>query len=363
MNTADGANAEQRRQTDTDKTPSAEKADTRSDGQNGPEVQKLPSTPSESKNKLTSDEKSAESSSRWLGWFSSSANQTTQGSATGQGIVANGQISKVNVDDLSGPKSPALQASVAPNSQERDSDPNGVIAGTQRNLQPRSWLGLWSNAALPVEKSTMSEVTRNSSGLSHDDAKAHSATSNVVQDTKPPPLTSLAPAHESETPKSTGWAFWSRESSKDDRSGPKESFGKLALAGSPSQSHPESAVIEEARGIPGNMGRNETPRSVEKAEDTRSFKPEDDAGRKLETPAAKSTPKSIDQARIKTKKSSQNLILPSLTRTYRAVEKPSVFQQLSRFLQSSRLPDTKHVSIVQDPPRIKRALAIVSPLG
>ncbi|MCJ1462551.1 hypothetical protein MMC07_001153 [Pseudocyphellaria aurata] len=358
VNNPDGAHAEQRRRTDIDKTHSVEKADTKNDGQKSPEFQEQPSNPSESKNKLISEEKPPDSSSRWLGWFSSPASQITQGPATGQGKVPNGQTSKVNTDDLSSRKSTVPQATAAPNGQERDSDANGLIAGTQTNLQPRSWLGLWSNAALPAEKSTMSEVTGNPSQLSHNNTKAQSATSSVLQDTKSMPLTSQAPAHESEAPKSTGWAFWSRESSKDDRSGSKESFGKLALAGSPSQSHPENAVIEESQVITSNMGKSETQRSVEKAEDTRPFKSEDDAGQKSETPSAKSNPKSIDQARMIAKKTPQNLILPSLTRTYRAVEKPSVFQQLSRFLRSSRLPDTKHVSIVQDPPQIRRALAI-----
>lgn len=362
LNTVEGAQNEQRRQTDVDKKQSLEKADTKSDGQNRAESRKSPSNSCDFKDKLISDEKSAEVSSRWLGWFSKPANQTAQGTAAGQSIIANGQSSRVEAVDLSSRKSLAPQAAAASQGQERDLDPNCVTTGSQRNLQPRSWLGLWGNITLPAEKSKQSDVTRVPSQLPHENTKVQNPTCNPGQDTQLSLLTSQAPAQLSEIQKSTGWAFWSRENSKDESSRSKESTGKLALAGSPSQSHPENAVIDEAQGIPSKLGKSERSKSVEKVEESKLSKYEDDPGRKSEALSAKSTSKSIDQAGTKTKTGSPNLVLPSLARTYRTVEKPSVIQQLSRFLQSSRLSDTKHVSIVQDPPRIKRALAIVRSL-
>lgn len=345
-----------------DKNQSVEKANTKSDGQNRSESRKSPSNSSNSKDKLISDEKAAEVSSRWLSWFSKPANQIAQGTAAGQSIIANDQSSRVEAADISSRTSLASQAAVTSQGQERDLDPNAVTTGSQRNLQPRSWLGLWGNIALPAEKSELSEVTRVPSQLSHDNTKVQDATVYPGQRTQLSLSTSQAPAQLSETQRSTGWAFWSRENSKDESSRSKESIGKLALAGSPSQSHPENAVIDESQGIPSKLGKSEKSKSVEKVEESKLSKFEDDAGRKSEVLSAKSTSESIDQARKKTKTSSPNLVLPSLACTYRAVEKPSVIQQLSRFLQFSRLPDTKHVSIVQDPPRIKRALAIVRSL-
>lgn len=353
----DGAHDHQRRQTDVDRDQSVGKADTRAGRRSGSESKNLQSTLSDSTDKLISEEKSAEVSSRWLGWFSKPANQTAQDSATAQGIGANVQTSRVEAVDISRRESLASQSAVGPQGQERDLPPNSITTGSQRNLQPRSWLGLWGNVALSAEKSTVPEVTGIPSRTSHDSAKVQSPTGSPGKDDKLSLLTSQAPAQVSEIPKSTGWAFWSRENSKDERSRSEESFGKLALAGSLSQSHPENAVID-AQGIPSKFGKSEGSKSVEKVDDRKSSKLEDDAGRKSEAPSVKSTSKSIDQARTKTKTSSPNLVLPSLARTYRTVEKPGVIQQLSRFLQSSRLPDTKHVSIVQNPPRIKRAVAI-----
>lgn len=349
----DGARDEQRRQIDVDKNESVEKEDTGSDRQNSAESRKLPSTPSDSRDTLISDANSAEVSSRWLGWFSKPANQNAQDSAVGQVIAANGQMTSVEAAD---PGAGVRQG------QERDLGTNSSTTGSQRSLRSPSWLRLWGNVALPAEKSSMSEVTEVSRQHSHDNTQVQNPAGNPGQDTKRSLLTSQGPAHVSETPKSTGWAFWSRENSKDERSGSKESFGKLALAGSPSQSHPENAVIDETQRIPTKLGRSERSKSVEKVEERKSSQLENDAGGKSEASSAKSTSKFIDQARTRTKTSSPNLVLPSLARTYRVIEKPSIIQQLSRFLQSSRLPDTKHVSIVPDPPRIKRALAIVKSL-
>lgn len=362
LTSVDGAHDEQKRHSEIDKNQSVEKADTKLDALNGSERRKLPSTPSDSKEKLISEEKSAELSSRWLGWFSNPASQAAQGSATEQGIPANGLPSSIEAVDYSSRESIASQAAVIPQVQERDLDINSVTTGTQRNLQPRSWLGLWGNVALPAATTTMPGVVEVPSQLSHDNTKVQNPIGSPRQDTKPSSLTSEAPIQVSETPKSTGWAFWSRANSKDERSGSRESFGKLALVGSPSQSHPENAVIDEAEGISSTSGKSEASKFVKHVEDRRLSKPEDSTGRKSEAHSAKPTFKSIDQTRTKTKTGSPNLVLPSLARTYRSVEKPSVIHQLTRLLQSSRLPDTKHASIVKDPPRIKRALAIVRSL-
>ena len=359
----DGARDEQRRQIDVDKKESVGKADTGSDRQNSVESRKLPSAPSDSRDTLISDANSAEISSRWLGWFSKPTNQNVQDSAVGQVIAANGQMTRVEAVDSSSQISPAPQGAVVRQGQERDLDPSSSTTGSQRNLRSLSWLRLRGNVALPAEKSSMSKVTGVSRQHSHDNTQVQNPAGNTGQDTKRSLLSSQGPALVSEIPKSSGWAFWSRENSKDERSGSKENFGKLALAGSPSQSHPENAVIDETQRIPTKLGRSERSKSVEKVEDRKSSQPEDDAGGKSEASSSNSTSKAIDQAHTKTKTSSPNLVLPSLARTYRVIEKPSIIQQLSRFLQSSRLPDTKHVSIVPDPPRIRRALAIVKSLS
>ena len=359
----DGARDEQRRQLNVDKNESVGRADIASDRQNSAESRKLPSATSDSKDTLISDANSADISSRWLGWFSKPTNQNAQDFAGEQVIATHGQMTRVEAVGPSSRISLAPQDAVARQGQNRDLDPNFSATGKQRNLRSPSWLRLWGNVALPVEKSSMSEVAGVSRRHSHDNSQVQIPVDNPGQDTKRSLSTSQGPAIVTETPKSAGWAFWSRENLKDERSGSKENFGKLALAGSPSQSHPENAVIDETQRIPSKVGRNERSKSVEKVEDRKSSELEDVAGGKSEASSSNSTSKTIDQAHTGTKTSSSNLVLPSLARTFRVIDKPSMIQQLSRFLQSSRLPDTKHVSIVSNPPRIQRALAIVISLS
>lgn len=53
-----------------------------------------------------------------------------------------------------------------------------------------------------------------------------------------------------------------------------------------------------------------------------------------------------------------NLLLPSFSGTYRMKENPSIMRQIADFLLRTRQPPANHVYRVQEPPKIKKALAI-----
>lgn len=242
----------------------------------------------------------------------------------------------------------------------RYSAPDPVSPAIDRDSAPRSWLGLWNYAAPPAQPERPS--TNNTSDNSQ--KRLEMAQSNEDGSIKTGVVTATrtkAPEKPTEASKSYGWAFWTREPIDSNCSGRarRASVGELALAGSPSQSKPEIAEIDEAYfpNRPGDQTRplpadiNGSPTTV------------DDQGNRSTKPPAAAVSTKIDKSEVplvKPKQTVANLLLPPLGHTYRTVEKDGLLQQLGRLLQYRKpLSNTRHVYL-QDPPRIKKALAIVS---
>ena len=175
------------------------------------------------------------------------------------------------------------------------------------------------------------------------------------------PAKASRPASESlEAAKSYGWAFWSRDDSRDPGGKKRRpsNIGELALAGSPSQSKPENAVVDESRGIPDRVSKRPRPQSMQEQDDTpkisetkASFKQE------AEISAASDPPETATSTGAKTKKLPKNLVLPSFKKTYRTASRPGLIQQLSRLFQVGPSSEPKHVDI-SSPRKVNRALAI-----
>ena len=313
--------------------------------------------------KSNSAAKPADTSSGWLSWFSSQVNPVPEQVDLEQSIPVkdhsgNGLVYPTREISLD-PKVEEL----SPN-QKGNSEPDVLAKGSESASQARSWLGFWgSNSALPAEESKI-EATAETPGETFQDdaeAKAKGVVKVPVQDSKPPSSLSETQAGPSQVPRSTGWAFWSRENANSETSGSNHDVGRLAVAGSPSQSQPESAVVNEAKGIPRKIGKIEKSKLQEIAEDkttSRVSKGEIEEVRKTDAASPELTSKPT--ARKQAKNVPSNLILPSFRRTYREVDKPSLFQQVGRLLQYNRIPDTRCVGIRYDPPRINKAIAIVS---
>ena len=165
--------------------------------------------------------------------------------------------------------------------------------------------------------------------------------------------------------KSYGWAFWSKEQPKDDdREGTSRvgsDSGELAQAGSPSQSKPETTVIDKARGVPTKVEKRQRPQSLDANGDSKKPKGVSATSKKASSDNATPIPsnsKSTNETNGITRRPSDNLLLPAIERTYNDAGKPGLIQQLSLLLQLGGSPEPKHVSIVQNPHHIKRALAI-----
>lgn len=247
--------------------------------------------------------------------------------------------------------------------ERRNSAPDPVSPAIDGDPAPRSWFGLWNYAAPPAQLERLrTDNTSDDSQKRYEIAQSTNAGSNktgVFTAT-----TSEAPEQPTEASRSYGWAFWTREPTDSDSSGKarRASIGELALAGSPSQSKPEIAEIDETY-FPSKSGDQRRPLPTDINGIATTVGDHRSHGNRSTKPGAAAVSTKMDKIEaplVKSKQSVANLLLPPLGHTYRTVEKAGLLQQLGRLLQYRKpSSNTRHVYL-QDPPRIKRALAIVS---
>lgn len=312
------------------------------------------------------DTQATSDSASWLNWFSK-----TEQARLGDKTVAKPSTERERSSDVAidRPQSTILaslkDAPPSPIKQRRNSDPNPASPKTQEEPPPRSWLSLWGNTTTQ----TATNSAASAAGVATDTAEGSIASNSLNKKSDEvridPASTPRLPLQPADTGKAYGWAFWSRDQSKDKdgvaQTGSK--VGELALAGSPSQSKPEDAVVDEARGVANKVGKRQRPQSLGTPDNNKKPSITDQDTKKDGAPEAAPAPrkaKSTADAGSKAKRMPESLLLPSFRHTYSTAERPSLIQQLGRLLQLSPALDAKHVNIVPSPPRIKRALAIVS---
>ena len=316
----------------------------------------------ESKAKPPDDTKATNDSASWLNWFSKVENAKVDDTPRPSLASNNEQTSNTNKDR---PQSTMLQISndtPTPPIPRRSSEPSPASPQAQEKLPTRSWLGLWGNATTQTAVTQLESATGAAKATFDSPEQEQSRNQKLFE---PDPVTTPRPPAESlGAQRSYGWAFWSRDQSKSDdgKQSPHSDVGELALAGSSSQSKPENAVIDEARGVPNKVGKRQRPQSLDLPEEHKkplnaSVGVVKDAA--PEPAAAPPKAKPPADAGSKTKRMPGNLVLPPFKRTYQTVVKPGVIQQLSRLLHLGPQSEPKHVDILPNPPHIKRALAIV----
>ncbi|KAL8999339.1 MAG: hypothetical protein Q9169_001765 [Polycauliona sp. 2 TL-2023] len=274
----------------------------------------------------------------WRAWFSRHEEPSDQEPEPPEAIKA---TDKSNTNTIETPM------------QRRVSNPElATKAAGQANVS-RTWLGLWgTNRTSGVEPTD----TAASTPLANTSRPQSSSNSNTAKiETNNPTLESQPVS----TAKPPGWAFWSRDTTKSGEGNATDcSVGELALAGSPSQSHPESAVLEESSGVlgkrprsVGSAGKLGTSQSQKKK--IQKEVPVEPKGKVASDRPVERKPPEND--------STKNLLLPQITATYSPIERPSFFQSLSRLWYHNRTNDAGPVELTDSSPRIKRALTI-SPL-
>lgn len=301
----------------------------------------------------------------WLNWFSRAEQARNDDKAFVGPIVMQEETSDAAKGRppntvLNVPKDePAISTK-----QRRNSDPSPSSPKSQDG-QPSRWLSLWGNATTQTSATSAASATGVATDIAGGLDASRSKNESPNEAKKDPVTTPKPPSQPTDTGKSYGWAFWSRDelTIKDGLTQSGSNTGELVLADSPSQSKPEDAVVDEARGVPNKVGKRQRPQSLEVSDSTKNSRSVDESVKKeslLEAAHVAGKAKPTADPGSKAKRMPENLLLPSFRSTYNTVGRPSLIQQLGRLLQLSQPADTKHVDIVSSPPQIKRALAIVS---
>ena len=310
----------------------------------------------ESRNQASVVPNATNGSASWLNWFTKSEIATEVERSIAHPHDGGKSVDKNRPQDSS---SDALPDAPASPKQRRNSEPSPVSPSAEQEHPPRSWLSLWGNASTETKGSSSASalgLAPNSLDVSNKLEPRNSKLLSSLQRSKQPVDGAKS---------SYGWGFWSRDQPKSDdvKTCPGSGVGELALAGLSSQSKPEIAVVDEAKGLPREVGKRQTRQSLEAADDPKKLGGiRNDAQQKVKPGVIPLVPETNTQvdACPKAKAMPQNLLLPSFRSTFSTVEKPSLIQQISRLLRTSSSSEPKRVDIVQYPPRVKRALAIVS---
>ncbi|KAL9074040.1 MAG: hypothetical protein Q9157_004530 [Trypethelium eluteriae] len=370
--------------------------------------------------------------SGWLGWWSrpdgygSDADKAADTSNTNEAVSAEAQ-------EVPLPESPAqerrkdlqdmrskntetphgidsLQSNevkAEPESIHSDSGPGSEANASASN---RSWFGLWSKAenqkgSPSPKESDKLQATTESSPPAEEDVIGERAHEPKEKDTPQEPPKS--------GPKSSAWAFWSKDKPKDDGKatpgGTQKQVGEIAVADTPSQSRPEAAQYNEQKtpsikkhvskpnnrkakkqvspiessklAVSSGLKPSEASKSVDQLipspglRKSDSSKSADQISQLASEESNTATPATSKLAVAKPEKSTQkrprddkaatppNLLLPSLRTTYPIYQSPSYWDQIRRFifLDSSRDSNSpRHVDLLppRELPKIKKALAI-----
>nr|RBQ83244.1 hypothetical protein FVER53263_09139 [Fusarium verticillioides] len=304
-------------------------------------------------------------SSGWLGWWSKTPFTETQAApAPDLNGTPTAEAEATKEADESRPVTPPAQTT----STDQVASPKSIKAP-----QSTSWFSYWYRTAESVK------------------------TSEDKQDTQPQPSTDApsedvaikdaSPPHQHEPPPKAGstWVFWSKESPKSKDSTPMPESGEVAIMGEGSEAHPRpmaecdvsptkgrakaDAKSKEAqatmksgwmkkskRGRPQSMDLDPPSPSVSGTSTPTSTTPVTQDIDKAAVKAASSSP-SISESEASSK-TSTNLLLPSFSSTYHMKENPSILKQLTQFLLRTQQAPPNHVVRVDNPPKIRKAIAI-----
>lgn len=267
----------------------------------------------------------------------------------------------------------SLSDDVSPPTEEPQQKPASTNAADGAG-QTKSWFWLWSNTQNAqgspqpqdhkpdVPQETQAEVSPQVIQAEPTaDPTPKPIEALAAQETDPKPL--QAPAG---TSKASGWAFWSRSTPPQPNEPPgttQKEVGELAVADTPSQSHPEAAqfnqqeepVVKE----PPVQEVPKTPRGRTRTKDT-SSKPSTPA---KGTPKVSPTRKAGEVKKVKQPEPSskpqqpENILLPDFRSTYRLVQTSSIWKQLRKYFLGGE-PEAPHLYIEPNSPKIKKAIAI-----
>ncbi|KAI5928698.1 hypothetical protein F4810DRAFT_644948 [Camillea tinctor] len=226
-----------------------------------------------------------------------------------------------------------------------------------------SWFGYWYTSATPVTSETVVPAPTDNS---KDEQPVSKETRDAAKEDTPPATNQP----------STGstWAFWSRDTGKQDsgKNMTTPEQGELAVIGDGSEASPRKSTgitVDEgalpAKEPPVKTAKELTARSSASKKKKKAHPQSLDLEESL--PARPGTPHSdISTKTVSTKPATpgssnahtRNLLLPSFRSTYHMKENPSIIKQITQLLLRTQQPSVNHVFLAKEPIKVKKAIAI-----
>lgn len=320
--------------------------------------------------KVTEDAKSVTSSVRlgtnaWLGgWWS-----RPDGYASDSEKLREGTKRRKLDDSSSVPMPPTPQHEIEQLSlntpQPSTEVPQAQGESDGKDSQGKSWFGTWTVTQNQKQKSDKLDAS----------TPVKSATPEVQEPTAAAGPESSVTDSNAKSARPSGWAFWSYERQKDAATTPngtQKQLGEIAVADTPSQSHPEAAQFNEQR----RKGKHEKSKEAarEKASNEKLVETEEAPASSVpargtaESETTITTPskavESLAQQRGK-QKHITNIVSPVFRGMYSPATSSGYVERFARYLaQSLYIPgttpsDSRHVLQKMDGlPKIKKAIAI-----
>ncbi|KAI9734486.1 MAG: hypothetical protein M1818_006875 [Claussenomyces sp. TS43310] len=234
--------------------------------------------------------------------------------------------------------------------QEESSRPSSMtnVSQVETTAAPptsTSWFRIWPT--------TSATDTMNDQSTTEDPVAVPSSPDNRMQ-----AESIVVPAR---PPSGSTWAFWAKNSTGSiSQPESRDEQGELAVAGGLSQNKPIPAhtspfkATKDAKtardgSLVGDVNQMNNSGSAEITPTTGEPIQRISQQDAIQTPTTNTTA---------SKSSPPNLLLPVIASTYRLKDSLSIVQQLAKLLTKGFQEAPKHVHLIQDPPRIKKALAI-----
>lgn len=267
---------------------------------------------------------------------------------------------------------PAVAKTQLANGDVKPAAPETQDESKDKGSQSRSWFWLWSSAenAKSNPPSTEEQQPQGAASIAETPAPAKDVPSVVEPPQVQPPAedASMSSKSAAEEPrKSSAWAFWSREKPDSDTASDTASthkqIGELAVADTPSQSHPEAAQFNEREESPQKAppkirGRKPSKQLTSKPSTPAKTSPTDSPALKPADQQAPIKETQTTKPAVPLKPPQPNLLLPNFYETYRPASPTSYWQSFRRYFVANKEPDSPHLHINPSPPRVKKALAI-----
>ena len=299
-----------------------------------------------------------DSTSRWLGWFST--NETIQSEQSGPSQLSSelSTDNQLSLDHQSWVVSKDLTVEEDRfRCQRRNSEPSPSTTNPTGEQPRRSWFGLWAGGPTQA-KADVAQIISTDTRMNTTPPMDIAGESRIT-----PVLTSDGTSEDPTASQSYGWAFWSRNSSakSDSKHEPMSNVSQLAVVDS--SSHSESGIVKRGGTIDSSKGPSLPAMEANTPQPHFSdLRPTSVVGigshdAAVTTMSPSLSAKKPEPAVAQLSKSQNNLLLPPFELTYPHLERPGFLEQLSRLFNYTKT-QPKHVSILQDPPRIRKALAI-----